>query len=130
MLNNSSFCEWIKGLDVKFSKEKVNLFSFQCKLVQYFQDTGMDTITYLKDLGDPTKMVNLLTDHTWFTQAYIKTVIRKQHKLYNSYDHWNDCGACYALLDDLDTAFKMYIKACLPDNFCFLLVWMQVIKAM
>ena len=48
---------------------------------------GIDTTTYLKDLGDPTKMVNLLLDHTWFTQAYVKTAIEVQCQLYDSYDH-------------------------------------------
>ena len=130
MLNNSGFHEWSEGLDVKFSKEKGDLLSFQCRLLQHFQDMGMDTITYLKDLGDPTKMVNLLTDHTQFTQAYIKTTIKEQHKLYDSYDHLNSHQACYAHLDSLDATFKMYVKACLPNDFCFLLVWMQVIKAL
>ena len=75
-------------------------------------------------------MVNLLTDHTQFTQAYVKTAINEQHKLYNSYDCLNDHGASYALLDSLDKAFKTYVRACLPDDFCFPLVWMQVIKAL
>ena len=77
MLGDSSFHEQSKGLDVKYSKEKGDLFSFQCKLLQHFQDTGMDTITYLKDLGDSTKMVNLLMDHTQFTQAYVKTPVEE-----------------------------------------------------
>ena len=77
MLDNSSFHEWSKGLDTKFSKEKGYLFSFQHNLLHHFQDMGMDTITYLKDPGDLTKMVNLLTDHTWFAQAYIKTAVLK-----------------------------------------------------
>ena len=75
-------------MDVKFSKEKGDLFSFQHKLLQNFQDMGMDTVTYLKDLGDPTKMVNLLMDHTQFTQAYVKTAIKEQCKHYDLYDHF------------------------------------------
>ena len=87
MLDDSSYHEQSNGLDVKFSKEKGDLFIFQCTLLCHFQDMGMDTLTYLKDPGDPTKMVNLLTDHTWFTQAYIETAIKEQHKVYNSYNH-------------------------------------------
>ena len=83
MLNKSSFLEWNKGLDTKFTKEKGDLFIFQHKLLHHFQDTGMDTITGLKDLEDPTKMVNLLTDHTCFTQAYVKTAIKAQYQPYN-----------------------------------------------
>ena len=79
MIDNSSFCEWSTGLDVKFSKEKRDLFSFQCKLLWYFQGMGMDTIMYLKDLGDRTKMVNL-------TQAYVKTAIKEQHKMLQSFE--------------------------------------------
>ena len=130
ILNNSGFCEQSKGLDVKFLKEEGDLFSFQHKLLQHFQDMGMNTITYLKDLGDPTKMVNLLMDHTQFTQAYIKTAIEEQCKLYDSYNHSNDCSACYSLLDTFDISFKQYIKDHLPNDFCLLIVWMQVIKAL
>ena len=85
MLNKSSFHEWSKGLDTKFTKEKGDLFSFQHKLLHHFQDTGMDTVTCLRDLEHPTKMVNLLTDHTCFTQAYVKTAIKAQYQLYNSW---------------------------------------------
>ena len=130
MLDGSCFHEQSKGLDIKFSKEKGDLFSFQCKLLHHFQDMGMDTITYLKDLGDPTRMVNLLMDHTQFTQAYIKTAVKEQHKMYHSYNHLNDCSACYALLDSLAKTFKKYIKDYLPNDFSFLLIWMQVIKAL
>ena len=91
---------------------------------------GMDTVMYVKDLGDPTKRVNLLTDHTWFTQAYIKTANEEQCKLYDSYDHFNNHSACYALPDSLDVSFKKYVEDELPDDFCFLLGWMQIIKAL
>ena len=112
---------WISS----FQKKKENL-----KPTHHFQDTGMDTITYLKDPGDPTKMGNLLMDHTQFTQAYVKSAVEEQHKLYDSYDHLNNHSACYTLLDSLDISFKKHIKDHLPDNFCFPLVWMQVIKAL
>ena len=75
-------------------------------------------------------MVNLLTDHTWFTQAYVKTAIKEQHKMYDSYDCSNDCGACYVLLDSLDATFKIFVEVHLPNDFCFQLIWMQVIKAL
>ena len=84
MPQNSGYCEWSKGLDVKFSKEKGGLFSFQHKLLQHFPNTCMDTITYIKDLGDPTKMMNLLMDHTHITQDHVKTAIEEQRKLYDS----------------------------------------------
>ena len=86
MFDDSSFHEQSKGLDFKFSKEKGDLLSFQHKLLQHLHDTEMDTYTYLKDLGDPNKMVNLLMDHTQFTQAHIKTAVEEQHKLYDSYN--------------------------------------------
>ena len=69
-------------------------------------------------------------DHTQFTQAYVKTAIKEQSKLYVSYDCSNNYSACYTLLDSLDPSFKQYIKDYLPDNVCLLIVWMQVIKAL
>ena len=111
MLNNSGFSVQSKGLHVKFSKEKGDLFSFQCKLLQNFQDTSMDTIMYLKDSQDSSKMVNLLIDHIRITEAYVKTAIEEQHKLCDSYNHLNNHGTCYTLLDSLDAKFKMYVDA-------------------
>ena len=87
----------------------------------------MDTITYLKDCGRSHQDGEY--PHQ-FTQAYIKTAIEVQHKVYDSNDPSNDCGACYALLDSLDTTFKMYVEAHLPEDFSFPLVWMQLIKAL
>ena len=117
MLNDSGFHEQSKCLDFKLSKENGDLFSFQCKPLWHFQDMSMDTITYLQDLRDPTKTVNLLTNHTQFTQAYIKTAIKEQYKSYICNNHSNDCSACYALLDGLDISFKKYIKDHLPCDF-------------
>ena len=124
MLNNSGFHEWSKGLDTKYSREKGDLFSFQHKLLCHLQLWEWT----LKDLGDPIKMVNLLTDRTHFTQAYVKTAIEEQHKLYDSYDCSKDCSSCYALLDSLDISFKKYVEDWLPKDFCFPLIWMQVIS--
>ena len=81
MFDDSGFHEQSKGLNIKFSKEKGDLFSFQCRLIWHFHDMGVDTITYFNDLSDPTKMVNL-TDHMKFTQAF---AVEEQCKLYNSY---------------------------------------------
>ena len=110
MLNDSGFCEWSKGLDIKFPKEKGDLFSSQCKLFCHFQDMEMDTIMYLMDLGYHTKMVNHILDPTQFTQTYIKTATKEQCKLYSSYNHLKDHSTCYALLDGLDVSFKKYIE--------------------
>ena len=104
MLDNSSFCEQSKGLDVKFSKKKETCLVFNVN----YSGTSKILITYLKDLGDPTKMLNLLKDHTQFTQAYTKTAIKEQCNLYNSYDHSSNHGACHTLVDSLDKTFKTF----------------------
>ena len=79
---------------------------------------------------DPIKMVNLLTVHTQFTQAYVKTAVEEHCKLYDAFDCSNDHSACYALLDSLDISFKQYIRDHLHDDFYLLIIWMQVIKAL
>ena len=43
---------------------------------------------------------------------------------------WNDHSACYTLLNSLDISFKKYVEDHLPNNFCFLIIWIQVIKAL
>ena len=62
--------------------------------------------------------------------AYVNTAIKAQCKLYDSYNCLNDHSDCYALLDSLDVSFKKYIEDCLPNDFCFLIIWMHIIKAL
>ena len=93
MLDDSSFHEPSKGLDVKFSKEKGDLFSFQCKLLHHFQDTGMDTITYSRIIPSSLRPMSRLPSKR--SISFTTPVILP-----------NNHSACYTLLDSLDISFK------------------------
>ena len=54
-----------QGLSSKFSRTK-DLMTFQEKVMDHLVDHGLDTITYLTDPGDSSKLVSVLTDHGRF----------------------------------------------------------------
>ena len=70
MLDDSGFSKRCKGFEDKFSKNG-DLYKFQRRLNDHLKIMGMDTITYLPDPADNDQMVNVITDHTRFTQAYV-----------------------------------------------------------
>ena len=71
MLNDSGFSKRCKAFEDKFSKNG-ELDKFQCRHIDHLKIMGIDTITYLPDPADNDQMVNVITDHTRFTQAYVR----------------------------------------------------------
>ena len=85
MLNNSGFHEWSKGLDVKLSQEKRDLFSFNAIYSSTFM-TWVWTPSLTLRIWEIPPRWSLLTDHTQFTPAYVKSAIAEQCKCYDSYN--------------------------------------------
>ena len=76
----------------------------------------MDTITYLADPADKTRMVSVITDLMRFTHQYVHTKAPVQADLYDQYDKANDCTAQSALLNSLDPVLHIKIKMHIPDK--------------
>ena len=119
-----------KGMDDKFDK-KGDLKAFQKKLVRHLVDTGMDTIAYLPDPKDATKMVNVVTYHARFTVASARNAVQaiKAKPTYDRFDRLNDLAARQFLMDSLATELAERVDEKLEDDDSFVTAWVQLIRS-
>ena len=129
MVDDSGFSKCCKGLEDKFSKNG-DLYKFQRRLIDHLKIMGMDTITYLPDPADNDQMVNVITDHTRFTQAYVRSAAPIQYAKYDAYDRFNDRAARLMFVDSLNDTLKGEIQDRIPDEPSFLEVWMLFIQTL
>ena len=113
------------GLSAKFD-DKQDFVRFVDKVWQHLKDTGMDSIAYLRDSEDPTRMVSVVKRHSRFSLEYTKTAARIQVAQYDRFDRLNDKAARMLLLDSLDVKLQTRIKLRTLDEDPFLLVWMHI----
>ena len=129
MLDDSGLPKRCKWFEDKFSKNG-DLYKFQRHLIDHLKIMGMDTITYLPDPADNDQMVNVITDHTQFTQAYIWSAAPIQYAKYDAYDQSNDQAARLMFVDSLNETLKGEIQDHIPDEPSFLEVWMLFIQTL
>ena len=122
MLDDSGFSKRCKGFEDKFSKNG-DLYKFQRRLIDHLKIMGMDTITYLPDPADNDQMVNVMTDHTRFTQAYVRSAAPIQYAKYDAYDRSNDRAVRLMFVDSLNETLKREIQDCIQNEPGFLEVW-------
>jgi hypothetical protein len=116
-----------KGLEVKFDR-KDDLQVFQKKVKAHLVDCGMDSISWLEDPIDPSRMVNIIYDHPRFTQESAISSLRVQLLLYDKYDRENDTAARKFLIGSLVEELADQLEERLDDKDAFPLVWMQFLK--
>ena len=107
---------------------KSDLAVFQNAIWKHLRNTGMDTISYLPDPEDPTKMVSVVTNHARFTLLTAKKLGAAQVVKYDSYDATNDDAARTFLLASLNQALSNKIEERLDDDDPFFVVWLEFIK--
>ena len=117
------------GLSTKLDR-KSDLLAFQDKLWRELQDRGLDTIAYVSDPFDAGRMTNVVTKHGRFSIESVKSKIRRQLPLYDSYDKENDATARTVLLESLKPAFLKIVKRLIVETDAFPVVWMYVIDSM
>ena len=129
MLNDSGFSKCCKGFEDKFSKNG-DLYKFQRRLIDHLKIMGMDTITYLPVPADNDQMVNVIMDHTWFAQAYVRSAAPIQYAKYDTYARSSDRAAHLMFMDSLNETLKGEIQDCIPDEPSFLEIWMLFIQTL
>jgi hypothetical protein len=115
------------GMATKYSRND-DLFDFQKSIWDHLSDTGMDTIAFLPDPGDPSRMMNVVKEHSRFTLATAKKLSNEQAKLYDTFDMANDACARKFSLDSISTDLSKHIVERLEENPTFAAVWLQFIK--
>ena len=83
-----------------------NLTWFQKAIWRHLKDTGMDTIAYLPDPGDETKVSNVVKLHARYTVQSAQLLVEKQLVKYDKYDELNDMAATTYLLSSLAVTLR------------------------
>jgi hypothetical protein len=107
---------------------KTNLSFFQKSVWKHLRNCGMDTISYLPDPQDPTKMTSVVTNHTRFILQTAKTLGAIQLTKYDPYDFMNDVAARTFLLESLTPSIRNKIEEQLEDDDPFFVVWLKFIQ--
>lgn len=80
------------GLTTKF-KRGSDLIHFKKAVWKHLEDTGMDTVLYVPDPVESTKMLSVITDHARFTLEQVKKGVETIRLKYDKYDAQNDATA-------------------------------------
>jgi hypothetical protein len=115
-------------LEIKFGHDD-DLTSFQDAVMDHLINTGMDSISYLPDPKDATKMISIITSHSHFTISSLRTHSRKLKPLFDDYDHKNDKAAKHFLLNSLSKELGGLIKKKTQDDDTFVIVWMLILQS-
>jgi hypothetical protein len=115
------------GLDKGFDRTG-DLSKLQRQFIENMETRGLDTIIYLQDPGDPTIMINVISDHTRFTFDSVKMAAPAQKGRYDQYDLANDKAARTALLNSLSISLQDEVEERVQSSFTFPEVWMVLIR--
>ena len=89
----------------------------------------MDSIAYLPDPTDKTKVSDVVKSHSRYTVQSAKTLIQGQVELYDKYDKTNDKAAHNYLLASLTPLLSNKVSEKLDDADPFPIAWLQFLKA-
>mgnify|MGYP000681102589 CR=1 FL=1 len=107
---------------------KTDLQTFQVKLLERFEEDGMDTITYLQDPLDHSKVVCCLKEHSRLTVHEVRSRMVDQYSKYDSYDKSNDKEATTLLLASLDDSLSREVRNRRTEEDSFPVVWMHLVN--
>lgn len=118
-----------KGMETKFGM-KDDLKTFCRHVMKHLVENGMDTISYLPDPSDPTKMESIVEVPNKFTKTYVATQVDNYEALFDSYDNLNGRTAIAFVLSSLSPELERKVTEALVSttNPSFYLVWMTLIE--
>ena len=117
------------GLTSKFSMSH-DVLQFQGNVWHHLITHGMDTIAYLQDSTDSSKVINVIDNLSRFT-ADLKTTKKAADIFYNKFDKHdlsNDSAAKAFLLDSLKDKFATIVIRKIKEEDSFAMVWLKMIK--
>ena len=120
----------IKGVAKKLdSTLSTPLNTFISIFMKHMKLHGMDTITYLPDPGDSTKVCSIVTHYTRFKLDNV-TVMSKT--LYNNdfddYDKANDQSAQSFLTNSISSELYLEVENTIELDDTFVIMWMKVLQ--
>ena len=125
-----SYQHRIKGLSKKLDSTLTTpLNTFISAFLNHMKLHGMDTITYLPDPGDSTKMCSVVTHYTRFKLDDVKAVSKAFYENeFDVYDKANDKAAQLLLANSISASLYLEVENnVLPDD-TFAIMWMKVLQ--
>jgi hypothetical protein len=110
-------------------KPSEDLINFHNAIWEHLKDTGMDSIAYLRDPTDDTKITNVIKAHARYTVQSAKSSAEAQVQLYDKYDRTNNMAARTYLLAYLSIELSNKVTEKLDDSDSFPVVWLQFLKS-
>jgi hypothetical protein len=117
------------GLEIIMFGCNDDLTSFQDAVMDHLIDTSMDSILYLPDPKDATKMISVITSHSCFTISSMRTHSGTLEPLFDDYDRMNDKAAKRFFLNSLSKELGALIKKKTQDDDTFVIVWMLILQS-
>ena len=106
---------------------------FADRLWTKLQDFGLDTITYVPDPQDPTKMVSVLEDYPRISLDHAQKALKVLLPKWDAYDRENNRASYTLLQDSLEAELGVTVnnllpseKSCTPEDLTFIVLWMIV----
>ena len=117
------------GLKIKFT-EKANLNDFKMQTYAELLKHGLDTITFVHDPSDNTKMVSVVKDHPRFVIALDMSIenARKLSYKYDRYDQENSAAAREFLVNSLHQDLASRLIKVVETTDSFAIVWLRLLK--
>lgn len=117
-----------KGLEKKFEKGE-KLSDFQKKVWKHLRDYGLDTISYLPDPKDPSKVQTAVLYHARFTGDLDKAIVscKNFRQSFDTWDKKNDYEARQFLLNSLSDTIKEGFETFNDDEDSFAATWLKLV---
>ena len=117
-----------EGLEEKFNKGE-DITTFQEALKKHFEKNGMDTVTYLHDPHDQSKMLCVLTNHPMYVPHLDKSLkmAEKLSAKFDRYDLEDDSTCKEFLLNSLGTDLKTRMLDKLKTSDTFVMAWFKFV---
>jgi hypothetical protein len=97
-------------------------------LLRHLLDHGLDTISYLPDAVDNTRVSSVVTEYTRFSVDSATIQARLIVTKFDKYDKTNDMEACEFLLNSLERTLAADLRMDLREGDNFPILYLRMIK--
>ena len=120
----------IRGLPKKLdSALSTPLNTFISAFMNHMKLHGMDTISYLPDPGDSTKMCSVVTHYTRFKLANVSVSSKALYENeFDAYDKANDKAAQLFLTNSVSASLYLEVENNVNPDDTFVIMWMKVLQ--
>jgi len=108
---------------------------FETKIWRKLEDYGLETISYVPDPQDGTKMVSVIKEHPRISLKHARSYLKKVMSGWDTYDKENDGAASTMVKESLDNDFAEGVEAMLPlpdqaspEDQTFIILWLQIME--